>query len=113
ETASVWRRVQLPQAWRAAGLGCRSHLLLDVVPRLGYCPDLLGVLVGDLHLVLLLERHDQLDEVQRVRVEILDERRLRRHLVRLGAELADDDRLEPVEAEICHQWYFLLWREPV
>ena len=84
---------EAPPAW----LGCRPHLLLDVVPGLSHCPDLLRVLVGDLHLILLLERHDQLHQVEGVRVQVLHERRLRRHLLGLHAELIGDDRLEPVE----------------
>jgi len=35
--------------------------------------DVLGLLVGDLHLELLLHRHHQLDDVERVGAEVLDE----------------------------------------
>src|ERR1019366_4619058 len=89
-------------------LALRSALLLDVLPGLPHRPDPLRVLVADLHLVLLLEGHDQLHEVERVRVEILYEGRLRRHLVRLHAELLGDYRLEPVERHVWHQSSVLL-----
>ena len=48
----------------------------DVVDGLADGLDLLGVLVGDLDSELVLELHDQLDEVERVGVEILLERGL-------------------------------------
>src|SRR5207253_177943 len=47
-------------------------VLLDVFDGVGDLLDLLGIFVRDLHAELLFEAHDQLDEVQRVRVEVLD-----------------------------------------
>jgi hypothetical protein len=49
--------------------------------------DLLRVLVRDLDPELVLELHDQLDEVERVRVEILLEGSLFRDLAFVDAEL--------------------------
>src|SRR5436305_1521453 len=57
----------------------RSARLLvrrDVVDRLAHGRDLLRVLVGDLDPEVVLELHDQLDEVEGVRAEILLEGRL-------------------------------------
>jgi len=42
---------------------------------------------------LLFQRHDQLDGVERIRAEVFDELRLWRYLVRLHAELFNDDVL--------------------
>src|SRR5689334_6959053 len=49
---------------------------LDVVDRLLHRGDLLGLLVRDLGLELLLQRHHQLHGVERIRAEVVDERRL-------------------------------------
>src|SRR5689334_16792227 len=67
---------------------------LDVVDRLLDGGDLLGFLVGNLALEFLFERHDQLDGVQRVRAQVIHERRVRRDLVFLHPELLDDDLLD-------------------
>src|SRR4029077_19465515 len=72
-------------------------VFLDVLDGVGDLLDLLGILVRDLHAELLFEAHDQLDEVQRVRVEVLDERGLWSHLVLVDAELLDDELLETLE----------------
>jgi len=49
--------------------------------------------VGHFHRKLLLERHHQLHDVERVRPQILDERSLWRYLFRINAQLFDDDVL--------------------
>ena len=75
--------------------------LVDVVDGVLDGADLLGVLVGDLRPELLFEAHDELDEVQRVGVQVVDERRLRLDLILVGAELLDDDLLEAL-VRCCH-----------
>src|SRR5512139_1908684 len=50
--------------------------LVDVVDRLLDGGDLLGVLVRDLRLELFLERHHELDGIERVGAEIVDEGRI-------------------------------------
>src|SRR5262245_56129151 len=50
---------------------------LDVVDRLLDARDLLGVLVRNLDPELLLERHHELDGVERVGAEVVDERCVR------------------------------------
>src|SRR5207247_2313518 len=52
---------------RASGVG------LDVLDGVSDRVDLLGVLVADLDLERLLQRHDQLDRVERVRSQIVHE----------------------------------------
>jgi hypothetical protein len=56
-----------------SGLSAPPSLLVgrDVVDGLSDSRDLLGVLVRDLDPELILELHDQLDEIERVGVEIL------------------------------------------
>src|SRR6266851_682205 len=71
----------------------RSLVALDVVDDVLDGADLLRLLVRDLHVVLLLERHHQLHDVERVRAEILDEGGLRRDFLLAHAELLADDLL--------------------
>ena len=58
---------------------------------------LLRLLVRDLHAELILELHDQLDEVEGVGVEIVLEGRLGRDLVLVDTELLDENLLDLVE----------------
>src|SRR5256712_7953055 len=76
------------------GGGCACLLVaLDVVDDVLDGADLLRLLVRYLHVVLLLERHHQLHDVERVRAEILDEGGLRRDFLLAHAELLADDLL--------------------
>src|ERR1700722_19753639 len=52
--------------------------------------DFLGVLVGNLDVEFLFQRHHQLDDVERVRAEILDKRGLRGYFVGGHAQLLAD-----------------------
>src|SRR3989441_7341703 len=90
----------------------RLGVRLDVVDGLLHGGDLLGFLVGNLGLELLLERHHQLDGVERVRPQVIDERRLVLDLGFVDSELLGDDlldalfdvfhpRLLPVGAMLC------------
>src|SRR5205823_10292825 len=72
-------------------------VLLDVLDGVGDLLDLLGILVRDLHPELLFEAHDQLYEVKRVGVQVLDEGSLGSDLVLVNAELLDDELLETLE----------------
>src|SRR5712664_2286038 len=77
----------------------------DVVDGLADSRDLLSVLVRDLDPELVLELHDQLDEVERVRVEILLERRLLGDVRLFDPELLGQyflDSLEDFLARRCH-----------
>src|SRR5439155_20788988 len=77
----------------------------DVVDGLADGLDLLRVLVGDLDAELILELHDQLDEVERVGIEILLERGLLRDLTFIHTELFSQDFLHSLEnflARRCH-----------
>jgi hypothetical protein len=47
--------------------------LVDVFDGVADGADALGVLVGDLGSELLLEAHDELDQVERVGVQVVDE----------------------------------------
>src|SRR5213078_992681 len=78
---------------RASGAGACLLVALDVVDDVLDGADLLRLLVRDLHVVLLLERHHQLHDVERVRPEILDEGGLRRDFLLAHAELLADDLL--------------------
>src|SRR5437763_8904138 len=75
----------------------RSALVLvDIVDRVVNGRDLLRGIVRNLGSELFLESHHQLDDVEAVGAEIVDEARVLRHLVRLDAEMFDDDLLHPI-----------------
>src|SRR6185503_17144831 len=71
-------------------------VLVDIVDRVLDGRDLLGGVVRDLDPELLLERHDQLDDVEAVGAEIVDEARFLGDLVRFDAQMLDDDLLNAV-----------------
>ena len=56
--------------------------------------QLLGVLVRDLEPELVFQLHDQLDEIERVGIEIFLERRLLRDRALVGTELVDERHLD-------------------
>ena len=72
-----------------------DYVLGDVGDGVADGLDLLGLLVGDRDAELLLERHDELDDVERVGAEVVDERGLLGDVVLLDVELLDDDCLRP------------------
>ena len=85
----------------------RGGLLVrgDVVDGLADGRDLLRVLVRDLHPEVVLELHYQLDEVERIGVEIVLERRVLRDLALVHAELLAQngfDALEDLLTRSCH-----------
>jgi hypothetical protein len=57
----------------------------------------LGFLVADLDAELVLETHDQLDDVERVGAQVVDERRAVDHVARVGVELVRDDVADLVQ----------------
>src|SRR5579872_6196757 len=69
----------------------------DVVDCLPDGRDLLGVLVRDLDPELVLELHDQLDEVERVGVQVFLERRLLGDVGLFDPELLGQDFLDSLE----------------
>src|SRR4051794_39959764 len=94
-------RLAAEAAGAASGLTVRSDrssgsVLVDVVGGVLDGADLLGILVGDLRPEFLFETHDQLDEVERVGVEIVDERSLGLDLVLFDAQLLNDDLLQTI-----------------
>src|SRR5207244_605134 len=78
---------------------------LDVVDGLLHGGDLLGFLVGDLGLELLLERHHELDGVERIGAEIVDERGLVLDLGLVHAELLGDNFLDRL-LDVLHRCSF-------
>src|SRR5262249_4802805 len=67
---------------------------LDVLDGLLDPRDLLGVLVGDLDTEFLLERHHELDGVERVGAKVVHEGGIRRHFFFVDAHLLHDDALD-------------------
>src|SRR5205809_3605780 len=77
----------------------------DVVDGLADGLNLLRVLVGDLDPELVLELHDQLDEIERVRVEVLLEGRVLCDLAVVDTELLGQNFLYSLKdflARRCH-----------
>src|SRR5580765_309156 len=60
---------------------------LDVLDGLLHARDLLGILVGNLDPELFFEGHHELDRIERVSAKIVNERRIRRHLFFIDAQL--------------------------
>src|SRR5438270_12356430 len=92
----------------ASGRPPGARLLLvrrDVVDGLADGLDLLRVLVRDLDPELVLELHDQLDEVEGVGIEVFLEGSLLRDVRLFDAELLGEDLLDPLVdflARRCH-----------
>src|SRR6266446_2097551 len=87
--AASWRRTsKISGSTRSSSVMSRLLLVaLDVVDDILDGADLLGFLVGDLHVVFFFEGHDQLDDVERIRTQILDERGIRGHFILADAQL--------------------------
>src|SRR5215831_14097844 len=83
-------------------------LSLEVVQRVAHGSELVRVLVGNIDAEFLFQRHDEFNNVQRVRSEVLDELGLGRQLLGVHLELLGDDLFHPVFAEGCHVIH-LLW----
>src|SRR5262245_14742649 len=88
---------------------CASSLLvfLDVVDGVSDGRDLLGVLVGDLEIELLLERHHQLDGVERIGPAVVDHLGIGMDFVLLHPELLADDLLDPLLHWLGHEHLLL------
>src|SRR5690606_16699030 len=85
----------LPDVARGGASG--SLVLVDVGDRVTDGADLFGFLIADLEIELLLHRHDDLDEVERIGVQVIDERGILGNLVSFHAEALRDDALYAFE----------------
>ena len=71
----------------------RIRKLRQEIDRVLHGQDLLGGIVRDFATELFLEGHDEFDRVETVSTEVVDEARRFRHLLRLNAEMLNDDLL--------------------
>src|SRR5438270_3068043 len=89
------------KGWELPRLGDRN-LSFHVVPGFADRTQLLSILIGDLHPVLLLEGHDQLDQVEGVRLQVFGEGGFRCYLLDVDTKLLRDDAAEFVETRLGH-----------
>src|SRR5579863_148745 len=82
-----------PSGVRAAPCAPRNLFLLrlDVVDGVLHGDDLFGVLVGNIEVERFLERHHQLDDIERVGSEVIDETGSGVDLGLIHTQLLDDD----------------------
>src|SRR5829696_7219076 len=66
-------------------------VLVDILHRIGDGADILSILILDLEVELLLHRHDDFDQIERIGVEIADELGVHRYFVFVDAEPVGDD----------------------
>src|SRR5919112_1644326 len=66
-------------------------MLVDILHRIGDGADILGILVLDFEVELLLHRHDDFNQVERIGIEIADELGVHRYFVFVDAEPVGDD----------------------
>src|SRR5829696_1111098 len=66
-------------------------MLVDILHRIRDGPDIFGILILDLEVELLLHRHDDLDQIERIGIEIADELGVHRYFVFVDAESVGDD----------------------
>src|SRR5919201_3323912 len=85
----------------SAGLG-DGNFPLDVIPGFANRAKLLGILVRNFHPVFLFERHDQLDKVQRIGLQVFGEGGFRGYLLNVDAQLLGDDAPELLEIRFGH-----------
>src|SRR5271165_1162192 len=78
------RRLKLLRSFRVC---------VDVVHRVLHGADFLRLLVGNLDLESLFERHDQLDRVERIGAEVVHERSFGCHLALVDPQLLHNDFL--------------------
>src|SRR5450755_2417769 len=69
----------------------RLRVLADVVDRVLYGANLLRVLIGNLDVEGLFESHDQFDGIERIRAQVVHERRARGHFALIHAQLLHDN----------------------
>ena len=90
-------------AFQSCGRLLRAgSLRLDVFDGVADRAHLLGILIGNLDPELFLERHDQLDGVERVSTQVFDERGRVGDLLQLDAELLSNDRPNPIRHSLRH-----------
>src|SRR5581483_135939 len=76
---------------RYRSLRVAPDLRIQIADRIADRAKLLRIFIGDVDVEFLLELHDQLDDVEAVRAEVLDEAGLVGELLALHTELFLDD----------------------
>src|SRR5829696_2124818 len=76
-------------------------VLVDILHRIGDGADILSILILDLEVELLLHRHDDFNQVERIGVQIADELGVHRYFVFVDAEPVGDDYANSLKRR-CH-----------
>src|SRR5579859_6075595 len=79
-----------PGKYRAKLAQVFYYIIIGLLHR----SDLLSVLVGNLYLEFLFERHDKLNEVERIGVEVFDERGAGNNLTLINTQLVNNNLFE-------------------
>ena len=87
-------------------------MLLDVFYRIANGANVLGILVLDLKVEFLLHRHDDLNEIKRIRVQVADELRALDDLIGIDAKPLDGNRLYSLECCCQIRTLLQLWFRP-
>ncbi len=87
-------------------------MLLDVFYRIANGANVLGIFVFDLKVEFLLHRHDDLNEIKRIGIQVADELRVLDDLIGIDAQPLDGDRLYSLECCCQIRTLLQLWFRP-
>src|SRR5436190_18113439 len=106
-------RMVISRSWETSVMGGAQRLgdlpqsIVEVVDGVLHGLDPLGVFVGHLESELLFERDDQVHHLQRVGVQVVDERRLGHNFLFADAKLLRDDLAESFLGVLSHRHWSL------
>src|SRR6266700_2059688 len=79
-----------------------TQVLFDIIRSFLHGGDLLCILIRNLQFKLFFKRHDEFDQVERVCIQILNERSVGNDLILVNAELINNNLLESV----MYSWHY-------
>src|SRR5438046_7425792 len=91
----------------------RLGAFFDVVDHVADGLQFFSIFVWHFDGKFLFERHHQFHDIERIGAQVFDKRRLRRNLLRIHAELFDDDVLDLFLNRFVRHTKFLGWRATI